>query len=467
MSKFHIKTDGTPGPCPAKIRCRLAGPEEHFDTLEEAQSYSDKKHEFEEVIKYIETEDFQKTMSNLPELKNFLNKVNNLGGEGYFVGGFVRDKILGKESKDIDIEFHNISLKDFQKIAKENNIKLDLVGESFGVLKANIDGQEMDLSFPRTEELTGRGHTDFDVTVDPFIGEEKATERRDFTINAIMQSTKTGKIIDYHNGTKDLMNGTIRHVGNKYSEDPLRVYRAAQFASRFDFKIADETKELSKTIDCSTLSRERILEEFKKGINKSKTPSKFFNNLKDMDHLKDNFSELDKMSKDDYNRVMKQLDNLAKNKDKLSNYEAITLSTIYSDNSYQELENSNEVKRFLTKHNPEREKAIIKALQNPELNKTNPNYVKAMFAIDESSEELIEMVRYKDIDFGEQDEKKGKYEILRKGYKEAKNNFLTGKDLMELGFQSGPEMGTKIKEAKELAFLGYEKDRIKDMLKHK
>lgn len=463
--KFHIKLDGTPGPCPAKIQCRLASPEEHFDTKEEAQLYLDKKHEFEETVIQIETEDFQKTMNKLPELQNFLNKINDLGGEGYFVGGFVRDKILGKDSKDIDIEFHNISLKDFQKTAKENNIKLDLVGESFGVLKANIDGQEMDLSFPRTEELTGRGHTDFDVTVDPFIGEKKATERRDFTINAIMQSTKTGKIIDYHNGKKDLMNGTIRHVGDKYSEDPLRVYRAAQFASRFDFKIADETKELSKTIDCSTLSRERVLEEFKKGINKGKTPSKFFNNLKEMGHLKDNFAELKSMNDSDYNRAMKKIDNLAKNKDKLPNYEAITLSVIYKDNNYQKLDNSNDSRRFLTKHSPEREKIINEALKSPNLEKTNPAYIRAMFAIDESSEELIEMVRYKDIDFGEADEKQGKYKILREGYKEAKNNFLNGKDLIELGYKSGPEMGIKIRESKELAFLGYKKDEIKQKLK--
>lgn len=463
--RFHIDIHGKPAPCKAKQNCPRGGDSEHFPTVEEAQQYADRKNEFKEKIQYIETVDFEKTMNDLPQLKDFLSKITDFGGEGYFVGGFIRDKLLGKESKDIDIEFHNVSLENFRKIAKENGVKLDLVGESFGVLKAKLDGQEIDLSFPRTEELTGNSHKDFDVTVDPFIGEEKATERRDFTINSIMQSTKTGKIIDYHNGLEDLNNGIIKHVGPKYSEDPLRVYRAAQFASRFGFKIHEDTIEISKNIDLTTLSRERVLEEFKKGISKSKKPSEFFNNLKEMGHLKENFSYLDNQFQLDYERSMTRIDNLSQNKDKLPHYEAIVISSIYDDDNYKNLDNSNETKRFLEKHNYERENKIAQAVANYELTRTNADVMDAMFAIDESSEELIEMVRYKDIDFGDLDEQKGKYQFLRDNYKNSKENFLTGKDLIALGYKPGKEIGEKLREVKVMAFLGYKKDAIINELK--
>lgn len=462
--KYHIDINGRPVKCPAKIKCRRASPEEHFNSFEEAEKYSDTLNHFNETISRLETTDFHSLMNSMPKLSNFLNKINDFGGEGYFVGGFVRDKILGKNSKDIDIEFHNISLDDFRKIAKENNIKLDLVGESFGVLKTKLDGNELDFSFPRTEELTGRGHKDFDVAVDPFIGEEKATERRDFTINALMQSTKTGKIIDHHNGLSDLRNKVIRHIGPKFSEDPLRVYRAAQFASRFGFQISDSTIELAKKQDLSTLSRERVLDEFKKGITKSSKPSEFFNNLKKMEHLREYFSKLDNQIEIDYERSMERIDNLYKNKEKLPNYEAILISSIYDDDGYMELDNSNEIKRFLKKHNYDRENKIAQAVANYELTRTNADVMDAMFAIDESSEELIEMVRYKDIDYGDSDEEKGKYQFLRDTYKQSKENFISGEDLIKMGYKPSKEFGEKIRESKVMAFLGYSKeDVLKEM----
>ena len=225
----------------------------------------------------------------MTKLEILLKELSIKGAKTYYVGGCVRDELLGKENKDIDIEIHHITEDEFVSIAQELGIKIDFVGKSFGVYKAFMDGTDLDFSFPRTEKQIGEKHTDFEIVVDPFIGEAKAAERRDFTINALMKDTQTGKILDFFGGMKDLESGIIRHCTEKFAEDSLRVFRAAQFASRFGFEIAPETIEISKTLDCSTLPMERIFEETHKAIAKSETPSVFFKELEKMGVLTDFF----------------------------------------------------------------------------------------------------------------------------------------------------------------------------------
>lgn len=225
----------------------------------------------------------------MTKLKTLLKKLSEKGAKTYYVGGCVRDEVLGKTNKDIDIEIHFITEDDFISVAKSLGIKIDFVGKSFGVYKAFMDGTDFDFSFPRTEKQIGEKHTDFEIVVDPFIGEAKAAERRDFTINALMKDTQTGKILDFFGGMKDLETGVIRHCPEKFAEDSLRVFRAAQFASRFGFEIAPETIEISKTLDCSILPMERIFEETHKAITKSEKPSVFFKKLEKMGVLTDFF----------------------------------------------------------------------------------------------------------------------------------------------------------------------------------
>lgn len=215
----------------------------------------------------------------MTKLELLLKELSIKGAKSYYVGGCVRDELLGKENKDIDIEIHHITEDEFVSVAQELGIKIDFVGKSFGVYKAFMDGTDFDFSFPRTEKQIGEKHTDFEIVVDPFIGEAKAAERRDFTINALMKDTQTGKILDFFAGMKDLEYGIIRHCTEKFVEDSLRVFRAAQFVSRFGFEIAPETIEIAKTLDCTALPMERILEETKKAITKSETPSVFFKEL--------------------------------------------------------------------------------------------------------------------------------------------------------------------------------------------
>lgn len=215
----------------------------------------------------------------MTRLQEFLKALSEKGAKTYYVGGYVRDKILGKENKDIDIEIHYITEEEFLDTCKSFDFDIKLCGQAFGVYKSVIDGQDIDFSFPRTEKLIGTKHTDFEIAVDPFIGEEKASMRRDFTINALMMDTQTGTILDFHKGMEDLENKVIRHTSDKFSEDALRVYRAAQFASRFGFTVAPETLELCKEIDVTHLPYERIQEETYKAFTKG-TPSIYFDILK-------------------------------------------------------------------------------------------------------------------------------------------------------------------------------------------
>jgi len=142
-------------------------------------------------------------MKNIEMAKKIAERVHNHGGQTYFVGGYVRDKILGKENKDIDIEVHNIIPKVLKSILSELG-EIKTQGASFGVY--NIKGYDIDIAQPRSEIATGRGHKDFEVSVDPFIGTEKASMRRDFTINALMEDVITGEIVDHFNGVQDIWN---------------------------------------------------------------------------------------------------------------------------------------------------------------------------------------------------------------------------------------------------------------------
>lgn len=229
---------------------------------------------------------------NVEMAKRIAQLVSQHGGTAYYVGGFVRDKIRQKDNKDIDIEIHGLAPKQLEIILDSLGNRIS-VGESFGIY--NLKGYTLDIAMPRKEENRGRGHKDFDICVDPFIGTYKAAIRRDFTINALLENILTGEIIDHFGGLDDINNGIIRHVNDSsFKEDPLRVLRAAQFASRFEYKVADETIELCSHMDLSFLPKERIMGELEKVLLKSDKPSTFFNTLHQMKQLSVWFPELER-----------------------------------------------------------------------------------------------------------------------------------------------------------------------------
>ena len=223
--------------------------------------------------------------------ENIAKEVALLGGTAYFVGGCVRDKLRGEESKDIDIEIHGIYPAQIEKILDGFGERIT-IGESFGIY--SIKGCSLDVAMPRSEASRGAGHRDFDVSVDPFIGTYKAALRRDFTVNALMQNVLTGEIIDHFGGADDIRRGVIRHVNpTTFVEDPLRVLRAAQFAARFGYSVADETVELCKGMDLSALPKERVFSELEKALLKAERPSVFFEALRKMAQLSTWFPELE------------------------------------------------------------------------------------------------------------------------------------------------------------------------------
>lgn len=196
--------------------------------------------------------------------------VKENGGRAMLVGGCVRDELMRVEPKDWDVEVYKIAPEKLRELLREFG-EVNAVGEAFTVYKV---GQDLDVSLPRRERKTGRGHKGFVVEGDPEMSFEEASKRRDFTINAILQDVLTGEIIDCFNGREDLEKRIIRHVSDEtFAEDSLRVLRAAQFAARFEFEIAKETIELCKEIDLTDLPKERIWSELEKLLLRAEKPS--------------------------------------------------------------------------------------------------------------------------------------------------------------------------------------------------
>lgn len=207
------------------------------------------------------------------DVKSISKTIAKANGKAILVGGSIRDHLLGNpDYKDLDIEVYGLSPSDLEGILSRFG-RIAAVGKAFGVFKLSLNGREFDFSLPRTENKTGKGHKGFVVTPDPQMTFEDAASRRDFTINAIGYDIQTEKILDPFNGLQNLQQKIIKHIGPAFSEDPLRVLRAIQFAGRFEFKIAAETQELCRSLDLSELPKERIFEEFRKLLLKSTCPS--------------------------------------------------------------------------------------------------------------------------------------------------------------------------------------------------
>ena len=210
---------------------------------------------------------------NLPKLSElpFQLEIERSGGKLYSVGGSVRDYLLGRKSKDLDILVTGIPM-DYLELILAAFGRVDAVGKSFGVLKFKNDFiKEIDITIPRTERPNGNGgYQGFDVVSYHTLPIEKDLERRDFTINAIARDID-GNLIDPYCGVSDIRNKKIRMVNlEAFSDDPLRMLRAVQFASRFDFEIAKDTfdsiKKNAKRIQ--EISAERILMELEKIVKK-------------------------------------------------------------------------------------------------------------------------------------------------------------------------------------------------------
>jgi tRNA nucleotidyltransferase (CCA-adding enzyme) len=209
-----------------------------------------------------------------PPLLAALSVLRSAGGRPLLVGGCVRDWQLGLEPKDFDIEVYGLDYDALGR-ALEPFGPTDVVGRSFGVLKVRLEGAEYDFSLPRRESKTGAGHRGFVVAPDPALTEAEAAARRDFTINAMAYDPFAHRVLDFHDGAGDLKKRILRHTGPAFTEDPLRVLRAFQFAARFDLTLAPETAALCRSISdtYAELAIERVWGEWDKWATKATKPS--------------------------------------------------------------------------------------------------------------------------------------------------------------------------------------------------
>ena len=205
-----------------------------------------------------------------PKILELAEAIRAAGGRALLVGGCVRDELMGVEPKDWDVEVYGVAPERLREILDRFG-PVNVVGEAFTVYKL---GAHLDVSLPRRERKSGRGHRAFVIEGDPAMSIIEASRRRDFTINAILQDPLTNGIIDPFDGQRDINQCVLRAVSAEtFVEDSLRVLRAAQFAARFEFRIAPDTVELCRTIDLSDLPAERIWGEFEKLLLRARRPS--------------------------------------------------------------------------------------------------------------------------------------------------------------------------------------------------
>lgn len=213
--------------------------------------------------------------ANQETIRKIVGTISSAGGRAYLVGGAVRDKHIAGQPASKDVDFLVTGLTREQIVAAISQIgKAKEVGEAFGVVTGRVDGEDFDFALPRSSETkTGEGHTDFAVETDPNASPETDLARRDFTFNAMLEDPVTGEMIDPFGGLEDLRAKVVRTVGDpreRFKEDPLRMLRAIQFASRFGFTIEQKTaqaiRELAQTL--KSVSGERVLLELRKAWTK-------------------------------------------------------------------------------------------------------------------------------------------------------------------------------------------------------
>ncbi len=221
----------------------------------------------------------------LAAVRGIVELVAGAGGRALMVGGSVRDlawSAVGADTqaptvKDVDLEVYGLEPDRLQSLIG-SRFEFDPCGVSFGVLK--IKHFDIDVSLPRRESKYGEGHRGFMIDADPFLSIPEAASRRDFTLNALYYDPLKEELIDPHGGLADLRHRVLRHVSEKFKEDPLRVLRGMQFIARFDLDPAPETIAICREIGIEGLPPERLFEEWAKLLTKGKRIAKGLNFLR-------------------------------------------------------------------------------------------------------------------------------------------------------------------------------------------
>lgn len=199
----------------------------------------------------------------------------------YAVGGRVRDEIraeidgVARPAKDLDYVVVGVSLDDL--VARLGAIgRADVVGASFAVVKATIQGRTVDVALPRRERSTGVGHRDFAVEWGPDVPLHDDLARRDFRMNMLARRISDGRLVDPYDGLADIRGRRVSLLrAEAFAEDPLRMLRACQFAARFEFSIAPATLAAMRGAAplVASISLERVRDELIKMVGTAPRPS--------------------------------------------------------------------------------------------------------------------------------------------------------------------------------------------------
>jgi len=230
-----------------------------------------------------------KTFEHTTEFANF---IDSLGGHLWLVGGAVRDSFLGINSNDEDYVVTGIDITDmpFEKV----------VGDDFPVFLVEIGGKKCEVAMARKEKKDGVGYKGFTFFTGKDVTIHDDLARRDLTMNAIaihMQKCcipdDVSAVVDPFGGEKDIESRILRHTTEAFEEDPLRVYRTARFAAQLGFDIDMHTLVLMHNMkkQLETLTPERVWIEFEKVL-KTPNPRRFFEVLKSIDVLDVHFKEV-------------------------------------------------------------------------------------------------------------------------------------------------------------------------------
>jgi tRNA nucleotidyltransferase (CCA-adding enzyme) len=211
-----------------------------------------------------------------PGVRRLLESLRAAGGRPYLVGGVVRDALLGRPHKDVDVEVYGLAAPRLREVLAAHG-PVNAVGEAFTVYKlSGLEGVEgaLDVSLPRRDSKVGPGHRGISVAGDPELGLEEAARRRDFTINALLYDPFERRVVDPCGGQTDLRQRVLRAVDPAtFGEDPLRALRAVQFAARFGLRVDPATARLCASMPLAELPAERIFGEIEKLLLKAPRPS--------------------------------------------------------------------------------------------------------------------------------------------------------------------------------------------------
>lgn len=217
------------------------------------------------------------------------------GEHVYAVGGYVRDLVRKKPSPEVDLL---VARHPVETVVRKlgGRGRVDLVGRSFGVIKYTTGGRTFDIALPRTDTprmSTGRSHKDFDIATDPNLPLETDLARRDFRCNSMALRLSDGALIDPWGGATDARARRLRMTNQEtFPDDPLRVLRAARFASVLGFRVDPSIYETSRNIDLSGLSIERVNDELIRILLASRRPSRGLEEMFRLGALETLFPEL-------------------------------------------------------------------------------------------------------------------------------------------------------------------------------